>query len=207
MPTLGDLRARIISETNRDDLGDVLASNLDLAIQGAIAQYANERFWYNEAETTTAFVPNNQYLPLPTGQHIVDAFYVVIGNVRYKLTKRSMEYIEDQYTTPQFGQPTDYCEFLTNARVWPCPQIAYPAIWLTVSDVTPLDYTDPTSSNYWTNEAYDLTTAQAKLRLFRDQFRDADGAELSKAQMSEAYENIKGESNRRVGTGRIRSRW
>ena len=51
MPTLGDLKARIIAETNRDDLGagEALEAPLTSCINQAIEHFSGEEFWFTRA--------------------------------------------------------------------------------------------------------------------------------------------------------------
>jgi len=204
MATLGDLKQRIIDETNRDDLQDELASALNRVIADAIDFYQAERWVFDENRTTSACTPDNEYIDRPAGTRIVDRPFLLIGGVRYRLIKRSNAHIEGLYTTPLKGQPTDYAEYGDSLRLWPTPNLAYTIIWLTIWDVTALDYSDDTSENSWTNEGARLIAARAKLLLFRDYFRDDAAYARAKVQMDEAYNRLKGETNRRLGTGRVR---
>lgn len=202
--TLGGLRTRIITETNRDDLADDLATALDSVISDAIEFYAAQRWWWNEARVTSTCTIGSEYINRPTGARIIDKPFLLIGGVRYDMTKRSMEYLEGLYTTPLNGQPTDYCEFGTQCRFWPTPNLAYTIVWLDVADVTALDYSDAASTNAWTNYAPQLISARARMIFFRDYFKaDLDFARASAAE-KEWYGRFKGESNRRIGTGYVR---
>ena len=210
MATLADLKARIVEETNRDDLQDEAASVLTRVIQDAIEMYAAEPWWWNKARVQTNCVIGNEYVDRPAGARIIDKPFLVVGNVRYDMTKQSMETIEALYTTPISGQPTDYCEFVTQVRLWPTPNQTYPIIWLDTADVTPLDYGDDASSNYWTNQGAPLIAAQAKILLYRDYLSaEASDPRLALAVNQEAswYNRLKGETNRRIGTGRVRPSW
>jgi len=204
MANLGDLKTRIITEVNRNDLEDELASSLTLCIQRAVNKFAIQRFKFNELRVTTATVINSQYLDIPTGTRVLDDPYLLVGGVRFNLTKRSMPYIENLYSTPLGGQPTDYCYWTDDTiRMWPTPQLEYPIIWLTVVDQTPL--VNDADESAWTNTGQDVITAQTKIYLYRDYFRDAEGEAAAERQLSEAIAALKGESNRFIGTGRIRS--
>lgn len=211
--TLDGLRNRIITETVRNDLADDLASILDQQIASAVDYYESERWWFNEVRTNSTFTAGGEYQAIaPVGYNTIDALYIVIGGVRYWLTPRSMEDLENLYTVPQVGQPTDYAVFGTNVRLWPTPNIAYQAIWLTINAVTPtLDYTKPlgsnTSANMWTQGGQDLITSRVKMNLYRDQFRDSDGLLLATAAEKAAYATLKGTSNVLLSTGKIRSHW
>ena len=207
MATLGDLKDRIVQETNRDDLEDELADALTRVIQDAIEYYAAEPWWWNQARTTSTCTIGNEYVTRPSGVRIIDKPFLVVGNVRYDITKRSLEEIEGLYTTPISGQPTDYCEFVAQIRLWPTPNLAYTIIWLSDADVTALNYSDDSSSNFWTNQGAPLISARARMLLFRDYYKsDQDFLRASGAEQ-EWYGRLKGESNRMIGTGRVRPSW
>ncbi len=207
MATLGELKTRIITETNRDDLEDDLASSLTLCIQRAIEHYADSRYWFNELRTTSTAAQGAEYINIPATLKIVDHLRIIVGGVRYPLRKLQMDQVEELYSVPLTGQPTDWAEYLGQARLWPTPNIAYTMIWEGIADVTPLDYNDDNSSNYWTNEGYDLIDARARFLLYRDYFRDPEGMQIAKAAEVEAEGRLKGQSNRLIGTGRLQPSW
>lgn len=202
--TLGGLRSRIIAETNRDDLSDDLATALDQTIADAIEFYAAERFWWNEARDTSTTTAGNQYTTRPTGARIVDTPFLVIGNVRYRIIKRDRDWIEGMYTTPLSGQPTDYCEMGTQVRWWPTPSSAWTVVWMDIDDATALDYSSSSSSNAWTTYAQPLIAARARMILCRNYFRDDDGYQRAVEDERQWYGVIKSETNKRLGTGRIK---
>lgn len=202
--TLGGLRTRIITETNRDDLEDELADALDTVISDSIEMYAAERWWWNEERVTSTCTIGNEYISRPTGARIIDQPFLLIGGVRYDMNKRSMKWIEGMYTTPLSGQPTDYCEFGAQCRLWPTPNLAYTIAWLDVADVTALDYSDASSANAWTTNAPQLISARSRMIFFRDYFKADDDYQRASVAEKEWYDRHKAETNRRLGTGRIR---
>lgn len=208
MATLADLKTRIITETNRDDLNDELANALTLCIQQAIDFYKNSRFWFNELREVSTIAAGSEYVATPSDFVWLDDVRIIVGGVRYRFTKRSMDWIESMYSVPLTGQPTDWAEFQSQARVWPTPNINYSLIWLGVADVTPaIDYTDPNSTNDWLTHGYDLIDARVRFLLYRDYFRDDGGMAIAKAAETESFSNLKSRSNRLISTGRIRSQW
>lgn len=203
MATLGDLKARIIREMNRDDLQDELADELALQIQSAIAYYAVERFHFNEART---IVPvSTEYTDVPTGTRKIDEIFIIIGGVRYRTINREMTTIEGLYSVPMIGQPTDWAFFQDQVRFWPTPNKTYSTIWLTIEDQPEL--TSDADSNAWTTDGYDLITARTKYLLYRDQFRDADWMAVSKQAEDEAHRNLKNNANKLLSIGRMRPSW
>lgn len=210
MATLSDLKTRVQTELNRDDLADDLADSLTLSIQQSIDYYSKSRFWFNEGRTTTTMTIGDEYTNLPSDLRFIDKVFLVVGNVRYRMIVREMTDIEALYTTPIRGQPTDYAVFGTQIRTWPTANVAYTLIWEYVKDVTALDYNDPNSSNYWTTQGYDLITARTKIYLLRDYLSAMETDpryQLALDQENSAYNRLKGETNRRLSTGRIKASW
>lgn len=210
MATLSDLKTRVQTELNRDDLADDLADSLTLSIQQSIDFYAPSRFWFNEARTTSTMTIGDEYTNLPTDFRYLDKVFLVVGNVRYRMVMRQMTDIEALYTTPIRGQPTDFAVFGAQIRTWPTANSAYTLIWEYVKDVTALDYNDPSSSNYWTTQGYDLITARTKIYLLRDYLSAMETDPrlmLANEQERSAYDRLKGETNRRISTGRIKASW
>lgn len=211
MATLGDLKTRIISETVRDDLADDMASDLNTIIAGAIDYYANERWWFNELRATTACIIADPFLAIPTGARQIDDAFLIVGGVRYRMRRLQTAQIDDLYSVPMTGQPTDYAVFGAFLYLWPTPNQAYSVLWELLSDVTPaLVMTVDASTNYWTNEGADLIVARSKVRLYRDYLSaTASDPRLANAaaQEADAYARLKSETNRRITTSRVMASW
>lgn len=213
MATLADLKQRIISETTRDDLNDDLATDLNTVIASAIDQFAAERWWFNEGRAVTACVVGDAMQPLPAGFRELDQLSLVVGGVRYAMLAKTVAEVDELYSVPSSGQPTDYALFGANIYVWPTPNQAYGLIWNLVQDVTPaLDFTAApgTQTNAWTNSGADLIVAQAKIRLYRDYLSSVETdprLQLAVAQRDDAWTRLKSETNRRLSSGRVRAGW
>jgi hypothetical protein len=203
--TLGELKTRVITEVNRDDLADDLATILQTYIERSIDFYSSSRFWFNEFHTTSTFAINEQYTDIPEGVREIDDVWIIVGSVRYRLMRQEMADLEALYSVPLTGQPTDYAVFGTQIRLWPTPNIAYSGIWIGIRDVTPL--VDDDSSNYWTIQGQDLIDARTRYLLYRDEFRDDFGTQQAGIAMDEAYRRLKGETNRRIGVGVTLASW
>jgi hypothetical protein len=213
MATLADLKQRILDETTRDDLADDLANALNGVIQRSIDQYENEAWWFNEVRLVIPCVIGNAYVAIPPAVIRIDTVRIIIGGVRYPLRLLPWDRIEEFYSVPQVGQPTDFAQVVDNLYLWPTPNQTYPLIWETISQVTPvLDFTmaPATQSNRWTNEGQDLITAQCKIRLYRD-FLAANAQDprigQALAQEADAYANLRAQSNRRMSSGKVAAGW
>ena len=209
--TLGDLKQRIITEVNRDDLADDLATELNTLIAQAIDEYAVTPFWFNSfTRTDVNAVAGSQYVTIPDDVRDIQYVWVLIGGTRYIMRKLPETRIISLYTTPINGQPTDFSQINQTLHVWPTPNVAYPLIMQVVEDVTPaLDYSDDTSANAWTDTriGQPLIKACVKQMLYRDHLRAAAGSSLAPRDEDDAYSKLRGESNKRIGTGRVAASW
>lgn len=212
MASLGDLKARIISETLRDDLADDMASDLTTVIQKSIDQYAALRWWFNEKGVTLNCTPGVELVALPTDFRFLDHAELRVGGVAYFLTLYQPSEIDERFAASQTqGQPTDVALLGSSLYLWPVPNVAYPLFLRYVADVSPaLDYLDDASQNVWTNQGQDLIVARAKLRLYRD-YLSATAADPrvqnATMQEAEAYGRLRSEHNRRLTTVRVRPGW
>ena len=210
MSNLGELKARIIQETTRDDLADDMAGALTTAIRKSIEHYQYERWWFNETRVSVPATPGSNFVAMPAGALIVDGILAMIGGARYRLHVRTPDYILS-LNAPQSGQPTDYAPDGDNVMLWPTPTQAYPLLFETISEVAPpLDYTSDVSANAWTKQGEDLIVARSKLRLYRDYLSATlqDTRVISaNNQEDEAYSRLRAESNRRMSTGKVSAGW
>lgn len=209
--TLGDLKARIVDETIRDDLADDLANALQTCIGKAINHYEWERWWFNEALVTVNCTPGSQYVAIDPTVLRIDTIRAVIGGVRYKMTERQLDWILAAYSTPVAGQPTEWATLVDQIVVYPNPNAAYPLLMEQIVQVQPpLDFTDDSSNNRWTNEGADLIVARTKIRLYRDYLSaTAQDQRISNAmaQEDEAYTRLRSQSNRRQSVETVEPGW
>lgn len=209
MATLGDLKARVKAETNRDDLDDELAVAFVEVIQRAITYYETMRFTFTESRTVSTTAANDEYVAVPSGLQVIDQLSVQVGSNRYPLRVQAYQTIEEWngYATTS-GQPTDYAVSQDQIRLYPIPNTAYPLVFLGLKTVSPaLDYDDDTSTNAWLVQGYDLIAARVRYLLYRDYFRDDQGASIALGAEQEALADLRKSASLLLGTGRMRGSW
>lgn len=191
MATYLDLKQRIIAETRRDDLSDDLADQLALAISRAIEYYQGERFWFNYGSATTS--ASAATVAMPATMRVIDHVRLSAGEL---LVKAQLS--ELLASTSSSGTPTHYAEFGDGIYLYPTPSSS---ITLTLYGTK---YTTPPAvdadSTVWTNAAYDLIAAHTRFLLYRDVFRNPEAAEMAKGAVSEAFDRLKEETERRNDT-------
>lgn len=209
MPTLGQLKERVITETNRDELRDDLANLLNENFERAIKMWESTPFWFNTARTVTTFEAGNEYQNFPSDFHSLipdsDNIFLPVGPNRYTLCKISWEAMEGLHSIGSVGQPTDFCIMEDNIRLWPIPSQGYRAIWNYTKRLPAL--TTDNDENAWTNAAQYLIVATVKMFLYRDAWRDEAGASAAMAAADEAKSELIIDTGRRMGTGRIYASW
>jgi hypothetical protein len=84
--TLGDLKQRIIDETNRDDLRTSSCDALNRVIADAIDFYAAERWWFNERASPRPASSATSTSPARPGCACSTKPFLLVGGVRYDLT-------------------------------------------------------------------------------------------------------------------------
>jgi hypothetical protein len=220
MATLGDLKARVQSETTRDDLADDLASALTLCIQKSIEQYAAVRWWFNERRILVPTVAGQGFISWPADSvnslRVLDGVFLELaGGNRWPLLARNI--VEWEHLTQpanMAGQPYNYlvaedASWNPIIKLWPTPSSVWNIVIDGLFEVTPKVSAD-TDSNFWTNQGADLICAQTKIRLYRD-YLSATTADTRLAnavlQETDAYSRLRAESNRRTTTGRVRASW
>jgi len=190
MATLAELKARIIAETNRDDMGTggELETVLSNAIARAIEFHADEQFWFNRKSGSASTVASTATVALPTGLRIAN----VVSHNQSPLQKVALEEIEHLTTT---GPPGKWAENEGLIQLSPIPDAVYA---LKVTGIADLGV--PASSNEWTTEAYDLIAATVRKILFRDVLRDVEGYNLARMAEEEELSKLRRESRRRGRT-------
>lgn len=194
--TLGELKARVADELNRDDLTTQIATS----VTAAIYQWGATRFWKTESAQTSTTTLGGQYADVPAGMRVVDIVQVQVGGTWYPLKARTLAEIEDWHgAASNQGQPTDYAIEGTRVRLYPAAADAYALAFTGIFSLPAL--ADDDDTNFWTEEAADLIVATAKYRLYRDVIRDAEAMTFAKAAENEALEYLRDETNRKLATG------
>jgi hypothetical protein len=197
MASLLDLKTRIRLETNKDDIasGGEAEAALDRAISRAIEYYQDERFWFNVGSETAVTVASTATVARPAVR-VADKVTISNSGSVSSLTKGALgDFIENSST----GVPSSYAEYGDSLYLYPIPNGAYTLTLYGVRDIAAP--TLDAESTVWTNEAYDLIAAHARFILYRDIWRDQEGAVLAKGAIEEALGKLRRETRRRNAGG------
>lgn len=161
-----------------------LLSPAQNAIQSAIAMWERETFYFNDLRIQPTvssplqtvykqeFYGASDYVGLGTIAALKSVM-VLIGQNRYRLNPRDSNYMQDMSVNPEnTGQPVDYSYDANQLRLYPIPDNVYP-LGLTGTQRLSALVLDA-DSNAWTQDAYDLIRATAKLIIAREVINDED---------------------------------
>src|SRR5688572_27058337 len=187
MPTLAELKARLVAETNRDDIaaGGELESLLNDTIARAIEFHADELFWFNRASAAAGTAAEAATVAIPAGLRIALSVSCE-GSPLRKIAAEQMEGLSGS------GRPLLWAEEDGAIRLWPVPDAVYP---LSLNGIAELGV--PADSNEWTQGGYDLIAARVRMLLCRDVLRDLDGVRLGASAEEEALTRLRRETRRR----------
>lgn len=207
MTTLAIMKARVADELARSDL----TSQIAYAITDAIERYQPDRFWFNESrDLTFSTVASQEYYTsadnaLIPDIYAIDYVAITVSSTVHSLSRYSpeqMEGLSDNAT--QTGEPYAYTYYQKKIRLYPVPTQVY-TIRVAGHVKVAVPASDSEASNVWMTDAERLIRARAKLNLALDVLHDGDLATAMTAMIDEAYSQLKGRTNRQVGTGVIRS--
>ena len=195
MTTYGTMQTRIADELVRDDL----ASQIRNAIQDAIKQWEGRRFSFNEKRYKINTVAAQEYYDLipstlllydgtalSTGEMLleIDDVLCTVNSQPYKLTPRTDLWIEENQSGTYQGQPDSWSVYGNQLRIYPIPRDVYALYPRGLGRLATLSADADT--NNWMTEGEPLVRNQAKVIIYRDIVRDADGKGLAEQALAEA---------------------
>ena len=203
--TFADLKTRIADELARTDL----TSQIELAVLNAVAHHQRERFWFNEVYGATFSTVASQAwyaaAALADIPYIVeiDSLTITVSATVYQLTRRTYDEIEAMDVGGTYGDPTDYCYFNQQIRLFPVPNLVRTCSLSYHKRLTALS--GSSDSNAWTikADAEELIRQRAKADLFANVIRNFEAADRAERAEAIALMRLREETTRRVSSGRV----
>lgn len=214
MATLSEVRNDILDDTLRDDL---TSAQLNKAINRAIKFWEGERFMFNEGRFAFETLDGQEYygLTTPEGNMVleIDSITCTVNNYPYPLVGRTQQWFDTHQALPsQYkGQPESYAIYGNLIRLFPVPDNAgpndgaYEIVISSLARLAPVPLVNDNDTNAWLTEGEDLIREQAKVYIYRDLLRDADGAALAKDALTEAQWSLKRKMAGKAFTGSIKA--
>jgi hypothetical protein len=207
MATLADMKARVADELARGDLTSQIAS----AIADAIAFYQDRRFFFNESRDITFNTvvgqqwygaADNANIPL---LYFIDYLTMTVGNIVSDVPRMEPEDLEIlTMSGTQQGEPYAYTYYNQQIRLYPVPSQVWPMrLGAHIAAAAPAS--DGEVNNPWMTVAEKLIRSRAKYELAINWLKDMDLAQTMTAAVTEAFDELKGRTNRQTGRGVIRA--
>lgn len=194
MANYADLKQRIITAMNRDDLNDVLASTLDQHIYDACEMYADMRFWFNQTTQSVSTVASANSVTLPSQMRIIDRLAGPYGDLEPVTLDDYPDY--GTFASEAVGLPGRFTYLGGVLQFDLTPDQAYSMTAYGILQIDPPS--NDSDTNAWTNEAAALISAHARMTLFRDQFRDEAGVGFAANALSMELTKLRRETERRL---------
>ena len=205
MTTLSALKSEIADDLDRSDLTATIASE----ITNAIRHYQSKRFYWNETRDDTFSTAASQTwysstddADIPTFIHI-DGMWVVESSTNYYLTRVHPVFFEDLIDgTAASGRPFDFTYLNRQIGLYPIPDAVY-TVRMMGHVLIDAPASDSEANNLWMTEAFDLLRFRAAKRIYRHKLKDPDNGLIAAQDEAAELERLQGETNRRVGTGKL----
>ena len=204
MSTYATMFDRIADESRRTDL----TAQIKLCIQEAIAHYEVERFWFNLSRSNTFdTVASQEFYSSSDNAYIdeileLDTLNITVNSNRYVLEPTTWEQIDRwSVLASSIGQPTRYCYWAQQIRLYPIPDAAYTVRMQGLFRLSTLSANDDT--NAWMVEGERLIRSRASGIFYRQYLRNDVAAARHDKVETEEYAKLMMSIGRRMATGTI----
>lgn len=209
MTLLSDLTADIA-----DDIDDTTGEYGDAilkAVQGAQRWCERSTYYFNETRDETFVTVNAQQwydetdnANIPTLVRIQAVYSEDSAGQTRLLTRERPEDIElVSDNSASTGEPFCWTYFAQKIRLYPIPGATVYTIRLQLGPYRLTTLSDPSDTNAWLDEAYDLIKARAKYILHKNTLKDPALAAEALNDWKDQDIALKAETSSRNGTGRI----
>lgn len=122
MATFGTVQTNIADYLNRTDL----TTQIQVAINRAIASYSTHDFWFTQANPTTfnTIASQESYGTadgIPTDLREITYLKMTVGTSFYRMKQRTIQFIEDRNPNNNVGRPSDFCFWANKIYFNPIP--------------------------------------------------------------------------------------
>lgn len=210
-PSFSNLVSQIADEI--DDTTSEYTAQIQTSVFSAIRWCEREPYYFNQTrDVTFATVEDQQFYgeadneQIPRLGGIVAAWTEDAQGQRTTLLRwrpQEMESLSDNSAAK--GEPYAFTYFAQQVRLYPIPGETSFTVRLQLGPYRLAPITDPSDSNVWTVEAFDMVKAYAKYLLYKDILKDANLAAEALNDYNSQHWALKAETSRRNGTGVVKA--
>lgn len=200
MATYGAVVNRVIEELPRSD------SSITAVVQAALLTaadfYTNERFWFNEKQTTLTTSSSLAYYAWPSDLIETDSVLCTdSAGTKYELEPVSFQEMNAFDPGNAYGQPCYYSTYNKQFRLYPVPDATYTII--VSHQYAPATLSASTDTNPWTTEAEALIRARTLKYLAGVRFKDYEAAKVYEEMERQELERLKKQTEKLLGVGTL----
>lgn len=200
MSDFGTMQAEIADDLARSDLTTQIKS----AIKSAIRHYERKRYTFNETTNTFSTVASQNYYGAAALSDIpnmfaIDGMKCLSGGSKYTVHEKEFAYIDDIDTGDSTGDPTFFCLYNNQIRLYPTPD-SVRTITVAYAYKLPTLSADA-DTNAWMVDGYDLIKACAKGDIYENVIRDFAESDRMKAKARDLNKALEAEYESRCGGG------
>lgn len=194
-----------------DDTTNEYNAQIQSAIFSAIRYCERFPYYFNQTRDETFVTVDGQEFydatdnaRIPTLVRIEAAFSEDSQGQRTTLIRwrpEQMEQVADNSAAR--GEPYAFTYFARKIRLYPIPGATVYTIRLQLNPYRLTPITDPTESNAWTTEAFDMIKARSKYVLYKDILKDAALAAEALNDFNDQHQALVAETSRRNASGVI----
>jgi len=192
--TYGAMQSRVADDLNRTDLTSQIQQNLLLAIE----HYKNERFWFNETNSTASATVSSAQVAAPSDLLAIDKLYIVISNKNIELIPRSLNQVVEFRPTNN-GRPRAFCYYRDQFELDRKCDTAYTLNLYYLKQLAALSASSDT--NGWTTDAEDLIVFHAEKKIYANIIKDAAKAFIAEQQEKDALQAVRSLRMARTSSG------
>lgn len=181
-------------------------SDVQGAINDAIAYWKFRRFWFNEVNDSATLTSQNASFPYPANFLVPalddDGFNIQYGNVRYPLSKIDEGQYDSLYLSNGYGLPVWYARLGNSEyQCYPIPDQNYTVNRHYLSDYPAL--VNDSDTNDFTNFATRLIELWALANLITELRQDTAMGDYYRAATQDEYRNLRVLTNKKNAAGKL----
>lgn len=199
MATFGAMINRIVEELPRGDTS--ITAIVQAQLLTAVEFYTNERFWFNEKQTTLTTSSSLAYYAWPTDLIEIDQVTAYDSSgTSYELEPITYQQMSARDYGNTFGQPFWYSTYGKQFRLYPVPNGTY--TFVVSHQYSPATLSASTDSNPWTTDAETLIRART-LKNCAARFKDFDAARLYEEMERQELDRLKRQTEKLLSTNEL----
>lgn len=200
--TFATLRDDILSDIGRTDL----SSQVEAAINRAVARYEKTPFYFNQSVQTFSTVADQEYYSSSDDADIPYFFkvysgMVTISSIKCPMSPRSQHWMDRRNNGAVTGPPRHWGFFNQQIRLSPVPDSVYTITMSAIYRLANVPYTDDADTNAWDMDAEELIRNAAKRDVWGNIIRNHQQAAWSKGEEMDALKDLKRETARQTSQG------